>query len=284
MTPGRSFSFACSDMTYHVLLPAYPVNLVVDHFIIMKGRGLPGYERLFPNNKTEIFFNFGDTVKGCGEDDQLAIRENIVSGVKQRFFDFYPPTHYFMAGLRFTLFGFKQLFNIPSCLFTDNSFPVNDVLGKDIRFMQEQLFEATDHNTIFSILTEWIMSYLSKASFTEINIWRRLERKIHDPNLSIAALLDDEMGYSRKHAIKLFKNHAGLSPKEVQKVIRFDKTLKKISQVPIKSWAGFAYECGYADQSHLIREFKNFSGYTPVEYVQLKPHEYFFYENLPDGL
>ncbi len=32
-------------------------------------------------------------------------------------------------------------------------------------------------------------------------------------------------------------------------------------------FAQLSYECGYTDQSHMIKEFKLFSGYTPKEYI-----------------
>ena len=280
---GQMFSFTNNHITYTISIPAYPINLVVDHFVIMKGQGLQTMERLFPNNKAEIFFNLGDAVQGRTHLNLPApvVKDNMVSGLRSSFFDFYPPKNFHMAGLRFTLFGFNQLFNIPADQFTDNNYPANDVWGKEMCFLQERLQYAKDQPEIFAILSHWIIDHFKRCSLQELQMWGRLEKKFCDANMSVSDLLHNYMGYSQKHSIQLLKNRSGMRPKDIKKIIRLDQALKSISQTSIRSWSGFAYELGYADQSHFIREFKNFTGYTPLQYLDTKPHEFHFFENLP---
>lgn len=250
----------------------------------MKGNGLQLSERLFPNNKTEIFFNLGDKVRGKSNwnDTTPDLMDAIVSGVRHTYFDFFPPAEFCMVGLRFTLFGFYQLFKIPACHFTDNNFVARDVWGREIQLLHERLQEAKGCKEMFSILKQWICLRLSKCSFQEIAVWNRMEKMLADPILSVSELLNRHMGYSHKHSIRLIKDQSGLIPKDIKKIIRFEQALKGISKAPIQSWSGFAYTSGYADQSHLIRDFRHFTGYTPAEYLTMKPHEYFFHEQVPD--
>ena len=276
------FSFVRNHINYTLLIPGFPANTVVDHFLIMRGTGMEVSERLFPNNKFEIFFNLGDKVRGKGNICVQApvLEHSIVSGIRHSFFDFYPPSNFCMAGMRFTLFGFNQLFNIPAHHFTDNNFSASDVWGKEILLVQERLHEAPDDTAIFAILTDWIVAHLSKCSLPQITQWNHLEKKISDPGISVSDLVSRHLGYSQKHAIQLFKNNAGTGPNAIRKMIRFDRAVKNISQYPVRSWAGFAYDSGFADQSHFIREFKAFTGYTPLEYLNAKSIVYYFYESL----
>ena len=276
------FCFIRNNITYTLLKPGYPANTVVDHFVIMKGNGTETPERLFPNNKSEIFFNLGDKVSGktyIGEQAPV-IEDSIVSGIRHTYFDFFPPANYYMVGMRFTLFGFNHLFNIPACHFTDKNISAADIWGKEVQAMQERLPEAQDEASIFAVLNNWILNHLSGCSLSQISQWSHLENKINDPGISVSELAGRHLGYSQKHAIHLFKNHAGTGPNAIKKMIRFDKTVQNISQYPVKSWAGLAYESGFADQSHLIREFKSFSGYTPLEYLNAKSIAYHFYEGM----
>ncbi len=277
-------SFTNNNITYTLEIPPYPVNLFVDHYVFMKGNGLQLSERLFPNNKTELFFNLGDKVPGKSDwnDTTPDLTDAVISGVRHTYFDFFPPADFCMAGLRFTLFGFYELFKIPACHFTDNNFSARDVWGKEIPLLHERLREAHGCKQMFSILNEWITSRLSKCSLQEITVWSRMEKMLADPTLPVSELLSSYMGYSHKHSIRLMKDQSGLPPKDIKKIIRFDQALKAISQAPVQSWSGFAYASGYADQSHLIRDFRYFTGYTPVEYLTMKPHEYFFHELVPD--
>lgn len=57
----------------------------------------------------------------------------------------------------------------------------------------------------------------------------------------------------------------GANPKEYARITRFQKVLSFLQHSPeTMSQAQIAYQCGYADQSHFIREFKLFSGHTPL--------------------
>jgi hypothetical protein len=120
------YTFVHNNITYIVRAPVYPVNLIVDHYVIIKGQGLSIPERLFPNNKTEIFFNLGDKVTGISNIDSSTsiLNDSTVSGVRSTFFDFVSPQNYFMVGLRFSLFGFGQLFQIPATNLPTNIFPL----------------------------------------------------------------------------------------------------------------------------------------------------------------
>lgn len=271
------YSITHNNITYTISLPVYPVSLIVDHFVIMKGQGLSIPERLFPNNKVEIFFNLGDKVTGINNIDASTsiLNDSTVSGVRSSFFDFMPSQNHFMVGLRFSLFGFGQLFQIPANHFTDKHFSTREVWGKEMTFLLERLHDA-DQNTekLINVLNEWIMECLAKRSLPEINQWNRLEQKFCIPNLPITELLDRYVGYTHKHAIQLIKNNSGLTPKHIQKVNRFNQALRIISSMSFQSWGQVAYGSGYSDQSHLIREFRFFSGYTPEEYLLLKPREY----------
>jgi AraC-like DNA-binding protein len=243
----------------------------------MKGQGLSIPERLFPNNKVEIFFNLGDNVTGINNIDASTsiLNDSTVSGVRSSFFDFMPSQNHFMVGLRFSLFGFGQLFRIPASHFTDKHFSTREVWGKEMTFLLERLHEADqDTEKLIKVLNEWIMECLARRSLPEINQWKRLEQKFCIPNLLITELLNRYVGYTHKHAIQLIKNNSGLTPKHIQKVSRFNHALRIIGSMPLQSWGQVAYGSGYADQSHLIREFRLFSGYTPEEYLLLKPREY----------
>ncbi len=271
-------SFTHNDISYTIAIPVYPVNMIVDHFVFMKGNGMQFPERLLPNNKTEMFFNLGDRVPGKSNWDASTpeIVDNIISGVRHTFFEFYPPKNFTMAGLRFKLFGFSQLFKQPAYHFTDNNFSANDVLGKEIEFIHERLYEARDARSVFIILNDWICKRLSDCSLEEILKWNKLGKILHNQNVPVSQQIKRHMGYSHKHSIRLIKHYSGLSPKEIKNIYRFDKVHKKISNIKPDSWAGLAYDHNYADQSHLIRDFKRFSGYTPGEFLKMKPREYHF--------
>jgi len=94
--------------------------------------------------------------------------------------------------------------------------------------------------------------------------WRRL-RETHGA-IPIAALTD-ELGWSRKHLANRFQDCIGLAPKTLARILRFRKAADHLSAAGLTCWSEFAVDAGYYDQAHLIREFRQLAGMTPVEYV-----------------
>ncbi|MDM0034143.1 AraC family transcriptional regulator [Variovorax sp. J22P271] len=76
-------------------------------------------------------------------------------------------------------------------------------------------------------------------------------------------------GYSHRHFAALFKEAAGLAPKRLQRVLRFQRLLATApGSVP---WAELALALGYSDQSHFIREFGDIAGMSPEAYRRAAP-------------
>ncbi|OQP44836.1 transcriptional regulator [Niastella yeongjuensis] len=75
--------------------------------------------------------------------------------------------------------------------------------------------------------------------------------------------LSSGYGLSERYMEKLFMNMVGISPRALFTVHRFNKSLNLVltSGHPLTS---IAYECGYHDQSHFIKEFSKFTGTTPL--------------------
>ena len=76
---------------------------------------------------------------------------------------------------------------------------------------------------------------------------------------------------------RIFADYVGANPKDYLRVIRFQKALHTLQIQPNISFTQLSYECGYYDQAHFIKEFKQFSGYTPTEYMTVcNPYSDFF--------
>ncbi|MEZ4776911.1 MAG: helix-turn-helix domain-containing protein [Bacteroidia bacterium] len=275
-------SFVSNHITFRIAFPEYPVSLFVDHFVLMDGAPSGAEERLFPNNKSEIFFNLGHRVTGQAHDtpQPFYLTESVVSGTRNRHFTFHPGASLSMAGLRFTLFGFNLLFGIPAYHFTDQNLYTSDVWGKEMEWIREQLLEATTYGARIQVLHNWIVSKIPATSFQDVCKWKLVERQMLQQQASVTSLLEKTIGYSHKHSLQLIKEKSGLTPKAIQKVSRFDRSLRLLNHQTSVDWAALALDAGYADQSHFIREFRQFTGCTPSSYLKEKPRIYRMYEQL----
>lgn len=95
--------------------------------------------------------------------------------------------------------------------------------------------------------------------------WRRLTES--HGNVPITALAD-EVGWSRRHLVNRFHAQIGLAPKTVARVLRFEELLRRL---PTTELAEAATTCGYYDQAHMNRDFREFAGTTPSDYLSRFP-------------
>ncbi len=92
--------------------------------------------------------------------------------------------------------------------------------------------------------------------------WERL-RTTHG-TVRIEALAQ-ELGWSRKRLAAGFREHVGLTPKATGRLLRFARARALAGTM---GWSDLAFACGYADQPHLIAEFRAFTGRTPETFLQ----------------
>ena len=93
-------------------------------------------------------------------------------------------------------------------------------------------------------------------------VWHGLK---HSKGAASIAGLAEDAGVSRRHLAKLFRAEIGATPKTMARILRFEHARTMAGTVPRLGWADIAYEAGYADQAHLVREFRELSGLSPTD-------------------
>jgi AraC-like DNA-binding protein len=80
--------------------------------------------------------------------------------------------------------------------------------------------------------------------------------------------LADEAGLSLRQFQRRFQALTGLNPKHYARICRIGQAVHRKELEPGASWTALALECGYADQSHFIRDFKALTGTLPREFLR----------------
>ena len=97
--------------------------------------------------------------------------------------------------------------------------------------------------------------------------------------LAIASL-ERETGANGRRIERSFARWVGVGPKTYARVVRF-RALVAAAQAGQGSWADLAARFGYADQPHMVREFRAFAGVTPTEYCGGSPAVGFVQDGVP---
>jgi AraC-like DNA-binding protein len=75
-------------------------------------------------------------------------------------------------------------------------------------------------------------------------------------------------GLGARQLERQFRASVGFGPKTLCRIARFQRVVRAIEPGVVVRWARLAAENDYADQAHLAREFREFSGVTLTEYVR----------------
>jgi AraC-like DNA-binding protein len=166
-----------------------------------------------------------------------------------------------------TPIGGYMLLGIPMSEITHRVVDVEDLLGTQARDLGERLDAAADWDArmdIIDLLLEESLKAARPASPAVAWAWKQLVAS--GGNASIGGLAE-RIGWSRKHLISRFRDQIGLPPKTIGRILRFNRVLRVVERGPEMSWTSIAMTCGYYDQAHLIRDFNEFAGAPPMEYL-----------------
>ena len=87
------------------------------------------------------------------------------------------------------------------------------------------------------------------------------------PELDVSEIAH-QVGWSRKHLANRVREVTGVGPRSFRRLLRFQGLTKSLAKSGRVDWAVSAVEHGYCDQSHMIREFREFAGMTPSTFLE----------------
>jgi AraC-like DNA-binding protein len=145
---------------------------------------------------------------------------------------------------------------------------LDDLLGPFAGELTDRLASAPDWATRFALLDRVLLERASAGPSPDPAVvwaWQQLERSHGQVPVGVLA---DEIGWSRRHFGSRFRAQIGLAPKPTARVLRFCRAVDLLEAGPARSLADVAAASGYADHSHLVREFRALAGCTPSRFVE----------------
>lgn len=167
----------------------------------------------------------------------------------------------------FQPFGAKAFFSIPINEFFNNCISINDIGDVALKELENQIQETQDSLTSIKLIENYFIKQL--YSFEDYNC-KRIATAIdiiNKKNQIDIVSLSNITCLSYKQFTRIFTEYVGAKPKEFTRIIRFQRALYILQTNSLINLTQLAFECGYYDQPHLIREFKAFSGCTPTEFI-----------------
>jgi AraC-like DNA-binding protein len=138
------------------------------------------------------------------------------------------------------------------------------LLGRAGAELTERLYEAPGWGARFALLDAALTARMSEVAPLGPAVTHAWQRLTESAGAAPIGALAAEIGCSRRHLSATFSEHVGLPPKRLARVLRFARVAAGLQQR--RPLAELAYACGYADQAHLNRDFRELAGVTPTAY------------------
>ena len=166
--------------------------------------------------------------------------------------------------LKFTPLGAYTLLGLPMNELSGRVVDIADVLGPAGRRLVEAVAEAPTWERRFVLLDDFWRRRAADGPAPSPEVARVWQRLTASGGRTPVGPLAAEVGWSNRHLITRFKEQVGLAPKSVGRIVRFQRLLDRLDRQPLER---LAVECGYYDQAHLNRDFREFTGLTPTAYL-----------------
>jgi AraC-like DNA-binding protein len=261
-------------MFYRSHTPAPPLGDFVEQFWLCSGTPALPRARLLPNGTIELVVNLcDDEIRFYDPTRPNRCRRHfgaVVSGAYGGFFVSDHAQHASIVGVHFRPGGASPFLGVPSGELADTHVELEALWGRPAAELRERLCAAATPAERFSLLEQTLAARLDRTTSRHGAVPVALDAFEQTATGVRVRDVARRVGLSQRRFIQVFAAEVGLTPKLYGRVRRFQRALALVRGVPAPDWAQLAVECGYFDQSHLIRDFRAFAGLTPEEYQYLR--------------
>lgn len=270
---SQQFSIVEIDTIFNFYKPKPPLSKFVDSFWLYEGHATENnIGRILPTGTLELVINLkqnelrfydAERPENCSR-----FSGAIVSGAHGR--GLTPTEEAFIIGVHFKPGGAFPFLGLPAGDLTDTHVDLETLWGLSARRLRERLCEARTSAERFQLLQETLLSRMWNGVENHYAVSTALEMFEKNKVQPTVSEVGKYVGLSQRRLIQVFKTEVGLTPKLFSRIQRFQQARTFIQHNPSIKWADLAVDLGYFDQSHLIREFLEFSGLSPAEYLKLR--------------
>ncbi len=162
----------------------------------------------------------------------------------------------------------ELLFGAPADELAERHTSLDELWGSLAGEILERLVTADSLDQQLDIFENFLMSKLPRVHGLHPAVADALEQFTRTSSVHEVV---KRTGYSHRRFIELFTQAVGITPKLYTRVQRFQRVIEMATFSPSASLLDLALEAGYSDQPHFTRQFKEFSGMAPGEYLRLVP-------------
>lgn len=259
-------------MMYQTYEPSEELQSLISCYWTLEVPAAPDVEkqRIVPDGCIELVFILGDDIRRYTSEREYIIqpRAMILGHINEPFF-VHPTGRVESFAVKFYPYGIANFIKTPLKDLANKETPLDQVIDADLAHRLEQdIGNATDTTARINVIESFLISIMSKKETIDYLVANVLDAiAMNNGNTRIKDITGDTPS-KRRHIERAFKKQIGISPKQLCKVIRLQAALKRLLSDNPESLTNIAYANDYYDQAHFIKDFKEFTGINPGNFLQ----------------
>lgn len=263
-------------MNFLFVKPSPALSQYIRHYWVLEADASEGEvcERVIPTGNIELMFHYKKPFV-CKTDNTSRIKQprSLISGISSLYSDVATNGDSGVIAVTFYPSKASNFFRFPMLEIENIHVGLGEIYNSQIREVEEKLYCSKNTQQRIQIIEQFLINNIKPVKGNDsllikegISIINQNKGLINTNSLS-TKLYTTPKTLERKFTILV-----GKSPKQFCKIIRFQSIIQSLKNKN-KNFTQIAYEFGYFDQAHFIKDFKSLSGYTPKEFVALGPCE-----------
>ncbi|MDY7104166.1 MAG: helix-turn-helix domain-containing protein [Actinomycetota bacterium] len=254
-------------------VPAPPLHGLVDSYVGYHFDGFePGVHIGKPSRHLTLVIDFDGPLRVTASGSSAAMASSYdtsIGGLHGSPIAIHHDGRQFGANIQLSPAGARSILGMPASELASTIAPLDAVLGAaPTAELRERLVTTPSWDERFALLDRTLVGLVrSRAPGPRPEVARAWDRLVATGGAVGVAALAEEVSWSRRHLTACFRAEFGVTPKLMGRILRFERAVELFGAPAPATLADIAATCGYADQAHLVRDWRDFTGASPTGWL-----------------
>lgn len=258
-------------MNYNTYTPQPALSAIVKCYWTLEVHAEAAGQKqlILPDGCVDMCFILGDDIKRFTDENNFIIqpRQMLLGQITKPFY-IEPAGYVNTFAARFYPYGFTPFIQLPLSELANSETPLHILFGNETAAqLSNDISNANNSSDRIKIIETFLLNRLCSAETIDKLVRTTVDTMfLTRGSQPVHKLLQNHLP-RRRQIERNFKKQIGISPKQLSKVIRLQTSLQMLLNQTTETFTGIACENAYYDQAHFIKDFKEFTGITPKEFL-----------------
>ena len=222
-------------------------------------------EKIIPDGFPELIFHFKDAYE-ININGRWELQTNaLLAGQAKKYFFLKNTGKSAVFVIKLKPTALTHLFNVAMNVYSDKVVPLNEVNIQALKVLTKKIIVCNNHSDKIAVVEKELEPLIGNLETDKTSIDKIVDFVFRTNGSASLTEMQQKLFVTERQVQRMFQKYIGLSPKLYCRIIRFNYIFKLAKEEKF-SLTDLTHKAGYFDQSHFIRDFKNFTGEDPSKY------------------